>query len=176
MPDEPEVHGLLALMLLHDARREARFADGELVLLEDQDRSLWNDARSPRVARASTGACPARARAVRAPGGDRLRAHRRADRLAEVAALYGELARADRLTGRGAQPRRRGRRGRGPEAALGIVDGLELDDYQYLHSTRAELLGRLGRTDEARAAYRRALELRPRSPERRFLERRLAEL
>ena len=64
----------------------------------------------------------------------------------------------------------------GPEAALAIVDDLPLSDYQYLHSTRAELLRRLGRIDEARAAYRRALELARDEPERRFLERRLTEL
>ena len=82
MPDEPEARGLLALMLLHDSRREARFAGGELVLLEDQDRSLWNQAQiAEGRAAARPGDRPARARAVRAAGGDRLAAGRRPDRL-----------------------------------------------------------------------------------------------
>ena len=93
MPDEPEVRGLLALMLLHDSRCAARFADGELVLLEDQDRSSWNrpDRRGPRATR--PGVRPARSRRVRAPGGDRLAADGGADRLGRGRALYGELAR-----------------------------------------------------------------------------------
>ena len=94
----------------------------------------------------------------------------------EVAALYGELA---RLTGSPVVELNRAvavAEAAGPEAALEIVDALALDDYQYLHSTRADLLRRLGRADEARASYRRALELATAEPERRFLERRLAEL
>jgi RNA polymerase sigma-70 factor (ECF subfamily) len=95
---------------------------------------------------------------------------------AEVAALYGRLA---RVTGSPVVELNRAvavAELEGPEAALGIVDALALDDYQYLHSTRADLLRRLGRADDARAAYRRALELATAEPERRFLERRLADL
>ena len=95
MPDEPEVHALLAMMLLHDSRRAARFdAQGELVLLADQDRALWDrdqidDGQAPPRPRTR----PARERPVRAPGRDRVPARRRRARLAEIAALYGELAR-----------------------------------------------------------------------------------
>ena len=178
MPDEPDVHGLLALMLLLDARRDARFQDGDVVLLADQDRSLWDVgqiARRPGGAR--SGDRPARPRAVRHPGGHRVAARRRAARLgADRRALRRALA-ADRLAGRRAEPRGRALpRRTGPEAALAIVDRLELDDYRYLHSTRGELLRRLGRQDDARDAYRRALELVHDDAERRLLERRLAEL
>ena len=177
MPDEPEVRGLLALMLLHDARRDARFADGELVLLEDQDRTLWNDAQI-----AEGRALLDQALALRGRGPYVLQAAIASVQTddpidwTEVAALYGELA---RLTGSPVVELNRAvavAEVDGPEAALRIVEGLALDDYQYLHSTRAELLGRLGRTGEARAAYRRAVELATAEPERRFLERRLAEL
>ena len=94
----------------------------------------------------------------------------------QIAALYGELA---RLTGSPVVELNRAvavAEARGPEAALPLIDRLELDDYRYLHATRADLLRRLGRDDEARAAYRRALELAHAEPERRFLEGRLAEL
>ena len=94
----------------------------------------------------------------------------------QVSALYGELARLTRSPvvelNRAVAVAQAG----APEAALTIVDRLALGDYQYLHSTRAELLRRFGRGAEARAAYRRALELATAEPERRFLERRLAEL
>ena len=95
---------------------------------------------------------------------------------AEIAALYGELA---RLTGSPVVELNRAvavAEADGPEAGLDIVDALDLDDYRYLHSTRGELLRRLGRTDDARVAYRRALELVQGDAERRLLERRLAEL
>ena len=114
MPDEPEVHGLLAMMLLHDARREARFHDGDLVLLADQDRALWDAAQiAARPGGARPRARPARARCVRRAGGDRVAARRRAARLA---ADRGPLRRArtpDRLAGRRAEQGRRGRRSRG---------------------------------------------------------------
>jgi RNA polymerase sigma-70 factor (ECF subfamily) len=177
MPDEPEVHGLLALMLVNDARRDARFADGELVLLGDQDRSLWDTARIEK-AKAATD----RAVALGGRGTYVLQAaiavlHTEdPPDWPQIAALYGELG---RLTdspvvelNRAAAVAEAG----DAEAALQIVDGLELDEYRYLHSTRAELLRRLGRPDEARAAYGRALELDPSDVERRFLERRLGEL
>ncbi len=177
MPDEPEVHGLLALMLLHDARRQARFSGEDLVLLEDQDRSLW-DATQIEQGRAALD----RALALRGRGPHVLQAaiaslqvDERVD-WPQIAALYGELV---RLTGSPVAELNRAvavAEAQGPEAALQIVDRLALDDYQYLHSTRAELLRRLGRVDEARTAYRRALELARTGPERRFLERRLAEV
>jgi RNA polymerase sigma-70 factor (ECF subfamily) len=177
MPDEPEVHGLLALMLCHHARRAARFAGGELVLLADQDRSLWDAAQI-----AQGRAVLDRALALRGRGPYVLQAAiaslQAEDRVdwPQVAALYEELSlltrspvvelnRAVAVAEAGA-----------PEAALAIVERVGLDDYRYAHSTRAELLRRLGRPREACAAYRRALELTLAEPERRFLERRLAEL
>jgi RNA polymerase sigma-70 factor, ECF subfamily len=177
MPDEPEAHGLLALMLCHDARREARFAADELVLLADQDRALWDGAQIARGwaaldrAIALGGHGPYVLQAAIAS----LQAEAQVD-WPQVALLYAELARA---TGspvvelnRAVAVAKAGQ----PEAALRIVDALALDDYRYLHSTRAELLRRLGRVADARAAYRRALALTGDGPERRFLERRLAEL
>ena len=175
MPDEPEVRGLLALMLLHDARREARFAGGELVLLEEQDRALWNHALI-----AEGRALLDHAIALRGRGPYVLQAAIASVQAddpidwAKVAALHGELA---RLTGSPVVELNRAvaiAEVEGPDAALEILDAL--DDYQYLHSTRADLLRRLGRTGEARDAYRRALELATAEPERRFLEQRIEEL
>jgi RNA polymerase sigma-70 factor, ECF subfamily len=177
MPDEPEARGLLALMLLQDSRREARFANGQVVLLDEQDRSLWNHAQI-----VEGRALLDQAIALRGRGPYVLQAaiaSVQADEpidWAEVAALYGELA---RLTGSPVVELNRAiavAEVEGPEAALEIVDALSLDDYQYLHSTRADLLRRLGRTDEARAAYEHALELATAEPERRFLEQRIEEL
>jgi RNA polymerase sigma-70 factor (ECF subfamily) len=177
MPDEPEVHGLLAMMLLLDARREARFNEGELVLLADQDRSLWD------VERIAEGrAVLDRALALRGRGPYVVQAaiaslHADEPRdWAEIAALYGELA---RLTESPVVELSRGvavAEAEGPEAGLAIVDGLELDEYRYLHATRGELLARLGRVEEAREAYERALALVHDDVERRLLERKLAEL
>jgi RNA polymerase sigma-70 factor (ECF subfamily) len=175
MPDEPEVHGLLAMMLLHDARRAARFRDGELVLLADQDPSLWDTAQI-----AAGRAALDRALALRGRGPYVVQAaiaslHADEPRdWPQIAALYGELA---RLTDSPVVELSRAvaiAEGQGPEAALDIVDRLELEDYHYLHATRGELLRRLGRTDEARDAYRRALALVHDAAERRLLERRLA--
>jgi RNA polymerase sigma-70 factor (ECF subfamily) len=177
MPDEPEVHALLSLMLLHDARREARFDHGELVLREDQDRSRW-DAKQIASGRTRLD----RAIALRGRGPYVLQAaiaslHADEPRdWAEIAALYGELA---RLTESPVVELNRAvavAQAEGPEAGLRLIDRLtELDDYLYLHSTRADLLRRLGRGDEARRAYARALELGPSDAERTFLERRLAD-
>ena len=179
MPDEPEV----ARAAGADAaprrasrgpvrRRRARAAR------RSGPRRCWDHAQ---IAAGRAGARPrgraARPRAVR-------RSRRRSPRCRpttaidwpEVAALYGELA---RLTGSPVVELNRAvavAEVEGPDAALALVDALDLDDYQYFHSTRADLLRRLGRADEARAAYRRALELATAEPERRFLERRLAEL
>ena len=174
MPDEPEVHGLLAIMLLHDSRRDARFRDGDLVLLADQDRSLWDAAK---IAAGRTALD--RALALRGRGPYVLQAaiaSLHADDphdWPQIAALYGELS---RLTGSPVVELNRAvavAESQGPEAGLAIADALELDDYHYLHSTRGELLRRLGRSDEARAAYSRALELVHDEAERRLLERRL---
>jgi RNA polymerase sigma-70 factor (ECF subfamily) len=179
LPAEPEVLGLLALMLLHDARREARFVGQDLVLLADQDRSRW-DWRQVAEGRALLDRAllnPAAVRrgryAIQAAIAS-LQAEERLD-WPQVAALYGELA---DLTGSDVVRLNRAvaiAEAEGPAAALAVVDGLDLPGYQYWHSTRAELLRRLGRADEARAAYRRALDLARTTPERRFLERRIAE-
>jgi RNA polymerase sigma-70 factor (ECF subfamily) len=177
MPDEPEVHGLLAMMLLHDARREARFREGELVLLADQDPSLWDTAQ---IAAGRTALD--RALALRGRGPYLVQAaiaslHADEPRdWPQIAALYGELA---RLTDSPVVELSRAvavAEHQGPEAGLEIVDRLTLDDYHYLHATRGELLRRLGRTQEARDAYRRALALVHDDAERRLLERRLAEV
>jgi RNA polymerase sigma-70 factor, ECF subfamily len=177
MPNEPEVHGLLALMQIHHARRKARFSGEELVLLEDQDRSLW-DAEEIAAGRTAL----ERALALRGYGPYVLQAaiaslqtEERID-WNEVAALYAQLAQithspvvelnhAVAIAQAGSVP-----------LALEIVEQLELGDYRYLHSTRGELLRRLGRTDEAREAFERALALVRTERERRFLERRIAEL
>jgi RNA polymerase sigma-70 factor (ECF subfamily) len=175
MPDEPEPRGLLALMLLHDARRDARFANGELVLLADQDRALWNDGRIAEgrtlldgaIARRGRGAYVLQAAIASVQSDDPID-------WPEVAALYGELA---RVTGSAVVELNRAvavAEVEGPEAALAIVDGLPLGDYRYLHATRADLLRRLGRSQEAQDAYVRALELTRSEPERRFLEERIA--
>jgi RNA polymerase sigma-70 factor, ECF subfamily len=177
MPDEPEVHGLLALMLLHDARREARFAEGELVLLRDQDRSRWSTAQIADGAAALERGLALHGRGpyVLQAAIASLHAEDPVD-WTEIAALYHELA---RLTG-SAVVELNGAvavaEAKGAAAALAIVDALDLDGYLYLHSTRGELLSRLGRTEEARGAYRRALSLARAEPERRFLERKLAAL
>jgi RNA polymerase sigma-70 factor, ECF subfamily len=177
LPDDPEVAGLLAMMLLHDSRREARFRDGEMVLLGDQDRSRWN------IEQIAAGRAELdRALALGGRGPYTLQAAI-ASLHAEtpcdwtlIAALFGELA---RLTASPVVELNRAiaiAETEGPEAGLRIVDQLGLDDFRYLHSSRAELLNRLGRTDEARHAYRRARELTDDGAERRFIERRLTEL
>ena len=177
MPDEPEVHGLLALMLLNDARRAARFAEGELVLLADQDRSRWDAGKITRGRAALD-----RSLALRGGGPYVVQAAIASLHLDEphdwpqIAALYGELA---RLTGSPIVELNRAialAEAQGPEAGLALVDRLGLDSYQYFHSTRADLLRRLGRAGEALAEYERALELAHTEHERRFLRRRIAEV
>jgi RNA polymerase sigma-70 factor, ECF subfamily len=185
LPDEPEVGGLLALLLLHDARRAARVdATGELVPLEDQDRSRWDTSQiaegtrlleaalqrgrpGPYQVQAAIAAC--HATAAEAADTD----------WAQIAALYGQLARLvpsavvrlNRAVAVGMRD--------GPAAGLALVEQLEesgeLAGYHLLPATRADLLRRLGRRDEAAAAYREALELAPTEPERRYLARRLTE-
>ena len=186
LPDEPEATGLLALMLLHDARREARVdAAGELVLLEDQDRSRWDAGRIAEGRALVEGAL-----AVRRPGPYQIQAaiaalHDEAPSWAgtdwpQVVELYRALmamepspvvelnlgvavAMAD-----------------GPAVGLALIDGAgasgALDDYPYFHAARADLLRRLERRSEAASAYRRAAELTRNDAERTFLQRRLAEV
>jgi RNA polymerase sigma-70 factor (ECF subfamily) len=179
LPAEPEVLGLLALMLVHDARREARFAGQDLVLLADQDRSRW-DWRQVEEGRVLLDQALLHRSAVRRgqyaiqAAIASLQAEERLD-WPQIAALYGELA---DLTGSDVVRLNRAvaiAESEGAVAALAVVDGLDLPGYQYWYSTRAELLRRLGRADEARAAYQQALDLARTAPERRYLERRIAE-
>lgn len=194
VPGEAEVHGLLALMLLHDSRRHARFVpagdeaeqhggpgsgdgDVELVLLADQDRSRWDQAQIDeglavfrRVlalgGRGPYGLQAAIAAAHTRPGPD----------WAHIAVLYAELG---RLTGSPVVALNRAvavAEVEGPESGLRLVDRLPLGDYRYFHATRGELLARLGRIDEAIAAYDRAVTLTPDGPERRQFARRRVEL
>jgi RNA polymerase sigma-70 factor, ECF subfamily len=176
MPDEPEVHGLLAMMLLLEARRQARFRDGDLVLLAEQDRSLWDAAQISEGRTVLNRALALRGRGpyvVQAAIAS-LHADEPCD-WPQIVALYGELI---RLTDSPVVALNRAvavAETDGPQAGLEAIEGLELDSYPYFHSTRADFLRRLGRTAEARAAYERALELAHSEPDRRFLARRLAE-
>ena len=186
MPDEPEVLGLLALMLFHDARRETRSGpDGELVLLDDQDRGRW-DATRIEEGRSTLD----RAMRMRRVGQYQLQAAIAAlhdEAPSTEATDWGQIAALYRILGRMApSPVVELNRAvavamaDGPEVGLAITDELaaagQLDDYPYLHSTRADLLRRLGRRADATDAYRRALELTANEPERAFLERRLREM
>jgi RNA polymerase sigma-70 factor (ECF subfamily) len=176
------VLGLLALMLLHDSRRETRFAGGEhgqdLVLLPDQDRTRWDwrqiaEGRAL-LDRALTHAAGRTGPYVIQAAIASLQAKEQLD-WPQISVLYAKLA---ELTGSPVVRLNRAvavAEADGPAAALAIVDQLDLPDYQYWHSTRAELLRRLGRRDEAQAAFRCALDLARTVPERRFLERRIAE-
>jgi RNA polymerase sigma-70 factor, ECF subfamily len=177
LPGEPEPQGLLALMLLQDSRREARFTeDNDLVLLKDQDRSGWD---WPQITEAKTILDRV---IVTARGQYTLQAAIAALYTADppdwlqIAALYSELA---DLTGSPVMALNRAvavAEADGPAVALSLVDTLDLPGYQYWHSTRAELLRRLGRDREARDAYAQALALAQTAPERRFLENRIAGL
>ena len=183
---EPEAHGLLALMLLHDARREARTApDGALVLLDDQDRSRWNREQivegcvlveralasrrfGPYTIQAAIAAVHAEARSSADTDWRQIVGLYDVLLLAEPSPVV-ELNRAAAIAMRD-----------GPEAGLILVNGIlergDLTDYPLAHSARADLCRRVGRRAEATASYRRALELTQQEPGRRFLERRLAEL
>ena len=177
LPDEPEAHGLLALMMIHHARRRARFSGEDLVLLDDQDRSVWDmrQIAAGRVVldRALTlggrGAYVVQAMIASLQTRERIDWPRVAELYRRLVELTGtpvvELNRAVAVAQAGDSA-----------AALRAVDRLDLDSYLYFHSTRGELLRRLGRDAEARAAYRRALELATSTPERRFLTRRLEHL
>jgi RNA polymerase sigma-70 factor (ECF subfamily) len=185
LPD-PEAIGLLALMLLHESRRAARTSPaGELILLDDQDRSRWN-----REQIAEGTALVERVLASRRFGPYTLQAaiaavHAEAPAAAEtdwaqIVGLYDVLLRSDpspivELNRAAAVAMRDG-----PAAGLALIDALlargELGDYHLAHSARADLLRRLGRLVDARASYERALGLARQAPERRFLERRIREV
>jgi RNA polymerase sigma-70 factor (ECF subfamily) len=176
MPDEAEVHGLHALLLLQDARRDARVRGGELMLLEQQDRSLWDRAEIEQGRRALE-----RALSRRAPGPYQLQAAIAASHAedetdwSQIALLYrrlGELAPSPVVELNRAVAVAMAE---GPAAGLALVEEIEgLDGYYLLHSARADLLRRIGRVDESSAAYERALELAPSEVERTFLRGRLA--
>ena len=182
MPDAPEALGLLALLLLHDARRDARTgADGELVLLEEQDRSLWNRERAAEGARVLE-----RALSHRSPGPYQLQAaiaslhleaeHSEDTDWAQIAALYATLARAEPSPVVELNRAAAVAMAEGPEHGLELIDRIELPSYHLLHAARADLLRRLGRREEAAASYRLALELTMNAADRAFLERRLGEV
>jgi RNA polymerase sigma-70 factor (ECF subfamily) len=177
MADEPEAHGLLALMLFHDARRDARFRHGEVVLMADQDRTLWDQDQiaAARVALDRAIALRGRGQYVVQAAIAALQVEDELD-WPQIAGLYGELS---RLTGSAVVELNRAvavAEAHGPAAGLEILDGLSLENYHYLHSTRAELLHRLGDVAGAREAYAAALVLVHTEAERKLLERRLAAL
>jgi RNA polymerase sigma-70 factor, ECF subfamily len=186
MPDEPEALGLLSLMMLHDARRPARVdAAGDLVTLEDQDRRLWDSAAIGEA----TAVLDAAVR-LRRPGPYQLQAaiaacHATAPTAAdtdwaEIAGLYRRLAEMVPSPVIALNRAVAVAMADGPEAGLLIVEQLEqsgaLSDYHLLPATRADLLRRLGRNQQAEIAYRRALDLAPTDAERRYLAKRLAEV
>jgi RNA polymerase sigma-70 factor (ECF subfamily) len=178
MPDEAEVLGLLALMLLQDSRRAARVAaDGEIVLLEDQDRSLWNRARIDEGLRVLDRAVSLRRRGPYQLQAAIAAAHSEDRSKSEIVALYEALADIDpspivRLNHAVAVAL-----AGDVDAGLALLDAIDgLESYHLLHAARADLYRRLDQRDEAADAYRRALELATSEPETRFLERRLAEV
>jgi RNA polymerase sigma-70 factor, ECF subfamily len=186
MPDEPEAWGLLALMLLHDSRRDARTgSDGSLVVLEEQDRTLWHRAqiddgvamveRSLRMRRPGQYQVQAAIAALHAHAGSPDETDWR-----QIAALYGELAHIapspvvelNRAVAVGMA--------QGPEDGLAVIDAIAaagvLEGYHLLHAARADLLRRAGRRDAAAEAYNIAIELTANAVERTYLRRRLAEV
>jgi RNA polymerase sigma-70 factor (ECF subfamily) len=178
MPDEAEVHGLLALLFLQDARSDARLCDGELVLLEEQDRSLWD-----RDEIAAGQQALRTALSLRAPGPYQLQAGIAAAHSGDesdwraIAGLY------ERLIEYSPSPVIELNRAvavamaDGPEEGLALIGSIDgLDRYYLLHAARADLLRQLGKTAEAGAEYERALELAPSDAEREFLRRRLEEV
>ncbi len=183
---EAEVQGLLSLMLFHDSRRAARTsADGEIVLLDDQDRSLWNRAQIQ-----EGGALIERALSSRRIGPFTLQAaiaavHATARRASDtdwrqIVGLYDVLLRLDPSPVVELNRAAAVAMADGPEAGLALIDAIlargDLTDYHFAHSARAELCRRLDRRDDAREAYTRALALARQAPERRFLERKLGQL
>jgi len=177
MPDEPEVLALLALMLLHDARKAARLRDGRVVPLDDQDRSLW-DTQQIDEGRALLQRAMTRGRTgpylIQAAIADLHLQQPRDWR--QIAALYRTLGQLTRSAIVEMNLAVAVAEIDGPQAGLAILDRLDLDHYRYFHSTRAELLRRAGRDGEARQAYRRALDLAQTEPEQRFLADRLADI
>jgi RNA polymerase sigma-70 factor, ECF subfamily len=178
MPDEPEALGLLALMLLHDARREARLGrGGEIVLLADQDRSRWSTDRIAEGTRVLE-----RALSHRRPGPYQLQAAIAALHLEEetdwpqIDALYAELERVAPSPIVSLNRAVAVAMAHGPERGLELVDAIDLPEYHLLHAARADFLRRLGRNAEAAGAYRDALALAMNAGDRAFLERRLAEV
>jgi RNA polymerase sigma-70 factor (ECF subfamily) len=175
MPDEAEVHGLHALLLFQDARRDARVRDGALVLLDDQDRGLWD---RPEIEQGR--AALDRALALRAPGPYQVQAaiaslHAEPETdWPQIAQLYGRLAAWQRSPVVDLNRAVAVAMAEGPERGLELVQAIDgLDDYYLFHATRADLLRRLG--EPADEAYERALELAPSNVERDFLRRRLLE-
>ncbi len=178
MPDEPEVFGLLALMLLHDSRRAARIRDGELVLLADQDRALWDRGQieAGRAALEKALALGGRGTYVLQAAIASLHAEDATD-WPQIAALYGELAQRTRSSVVELNRAVALAEARGLDVGLEAIEALsDLSSYPYFHAARADLLRRLGRRTEARVAYERALELTRSEPERHFLAARLAAL
>jgi RNA polymerase sigma-70 factor (ECF subfamily) len=179
MPDEPEALGLLALMLLHDARRDARTApDGSIVLLEDQDRSRWSPERIAEGTRMLE-----RALSHRRPGSYQLQAAISALHVEEgetdwpqIAALYAELTRFEPSPIVALNRAVAVAMAHGPERGLELIERIDLPDYHLLHAARADLLRRLDRRAEAADAYRAALALEMNTADRSFLEGRLAEV
>ena len=183
---EPEARGLLGLMLLHESRRAARTSpDGEVILLDDQDRSLWNREQISEGLRLVEQALGSRRFGPYTIQGAIAAVHAEAAAAgvtdwAQIVGLYDVLLRADpspviELNRAVALAMRDG-----PAAGLAVVEAIlsrgELQDYRPAHAARADLCRRLGRTADARAAYERALALSRQDPERRFIERRLDEL
>lgn len=191
LPSEPEPLGLLALMLLHDARRAARVdAEGHMIPLEEQDPARWNAAAIREgldaLARAHAHGCPGPYQVQAAISAAHVESTQRGvsteERWSTVAGLYEALARMapspvvtlNRAVAVG--------RVQGPDAGLALLDALtgsdreQLEAYQPFHAARADLLRRAGRAGEAATAYRRAIALADSAPERRFLAQRLAEL
>jgi predicted RNA polymerase sigma factor len=174
MPDEPEVHGLVALMLSQHARHRARFSGEDLVLLQDQDRSLWDTSQIEEgrglldraLALHGRGPYSSKPPSPRSRSRNRSTGHRSSP---STTSWSGSRAPPSSIS---IAPSRSPRRVL-PLPRWTSSTGYPWTNYPYLHSTRAELLRRLGRTDEARAAYHRALELTPREPERRFLHGRI---
>jgi len=175
MPDEAEAHGLHALLLFQDARRDARIRDGALVLLDDQDRELWDRPEVEQGRRALD-----RALALRTPGPYQVQAaiaslHTEDETdWPQIAQLYGRLAAWQRSPVVDLNRAVAVAMAEGPERGLELVQAIDgLDDYYLFHATRADLLRRLGESSDD--AYRRALDLAPSEVERDFLRRRLLE-
>jgi RNA polymerase sigma-70 factor, ECF subfamily len=179
MPDEPEALGLLSLMLLHDARREARTApDGSIVLLADQDRSRWSPERIAEGTRVLE-----RALSHRQPGSYQLQAAIAALHVEDgetdwpqIAALYDELARLEPTPIVELNRAVAVAMAHGPEFGLELVERIDLPEYHLLHAARADFLRRLDRRPEAADAYRAALALEMNAADRTFLERRLEDV